>query len=271
MTDTTRDTVTDSTSDTVIAARGVAKSYGSARSPGGIVHALHPLDVDIRAGVSLGIVGESGAGKSTLMNILLGLTAPDHGQVTFAGRPLRAGTARTENMRRFRRTVQVVFQDPRGSLDPRMRVRRIIGEPLRSLHVAGDHDSRIEEVLAEVGLGPDAMDRYPREFSGGERQRIAIARALAPRPKVLFGDEPVSALDLSTRAQILRLLLELRERHGLSLVLVSHDLAVIGQSCAEVMILKDGALVEHGPVPTVFATPRTGYARQLLDAVPSLT
>lgn len=250
----------------ILSARGVSKTY---RASGEVVRALLPIDVDIVQGESLGIVGESGAGKTTLLKILLGLTRPDTGAVEFGGSPILA-RSRGEAMREFRRAVQVVFQDPKASLNPRMRVADIIAEPLESLRIPGVHRARVSELLAAVGLPPDVGHRYPDSFSGGERQRIAIARALAPGPQILFGDEPVSALDVSVRQQIMELLAGLRVRFGLTLVLVSHDLAIVGQLCQRVLILHHGAVVEAGPVAEVFAHPQHTYTQQLLAAVPTL-
>ncbi|ROT33287.1 ABC transporter ATP-binding protein [Micromonospora sp. HM5-17] len=238
------------------------------RYPGRPAPALDDVDVNIRAGTSLGIVGESGAGKSTLLRLLLGVDRPTSGQVRFAGQPLDRVDARD-----FRRQVQVVFQDPRSSLDPRMSVASIIAEPLRSLRLAPNREERarrVAEVLTAVGLHPDDGRRYPHEFSGGQRQRIAIARALAPRPRLLLADEPVGALDVSVRQQIVDLLRELVDRYGLTLVLVSHDLAVVSQLCAQVMVLRDGRVVESGATDRVLTEPADAYTRMLLSAVPRL-
>ncbi|ASO21720.1 peptide/nickel transport system ATP-binding protein [Actinoalloteichus hoggarensis] len=229
--------------------------------------ALSDVDLTVREGEALGIVGESGAGKSTLLRLLLALDRPDAGELRYRGAPL--GSDR-RGLRAFRRDVQVVFQDPRGSLNPRMPVSEIVAEPLRSLRIPGDRAERVREVLAEVGLGPDAADRYPHEFSGGQRQRIAIARALAPRPRVLVGDEPVSALDVSVRAQILDLLAGLAAEHAMTLVLVSHDLAVVGRLCPRVLVLHQGRVVESGPTERVYSAPEQDYTRRLLAAIPRL-
>ncbi|MEV1290376.1 ATP-binding cassette domain-containing protein [Micromonospora sp. NPDC049679] len=238
------------------------------RYPGRPHPALDGVDIAVRAGAGLGIVGESGAGKSTLLRLLLGVDRPSSGEVRFAGAPL----ARADG-REFRRHVQVVFQDPRSSLNPRMSVAAIVGEPLRSLRVGGGRTERAErvaEVLTAVGLRPEDGRRYPHEFSGGQRQRIAIARALAPSPRLLLADEPVSALDVSVRLQIVELLQELVERLGLTLVLVSHDLAIVSQLCAEVMVMRHGRVVESGPTATVLTEPADAYTRDLLAAIPQL-
>jgi len=253
-------------------AEGIRRDFALPRTslfgPHPVRHALRGVDMAVPAGGSLGIVGESGSGKSTLVRILLGLDRATAGTVTFRDRVIVPG--RPRELRWFRREVQVVLQDPLSSLDPRMRVESIIAEPLRCLDVAEDHDARIDEVLAAVGLDADMRDRYPHEFSGGQQQRIAIARAIAPRPAVLVGDEPVSALDVSVRAQILDLLGSLADEHEMSLVLVSHDLGVVRYLCDDVLVLHDGAVAESGPAERVLLHPRDDYTRQLVTAVPRL-
>jgi peptide/nickel transport system ATP-binding protein len=231
-------------------------------------HALAGVNLAVGAGDTLGIVGESGSGKSTLARILLGLDRATRGTVSFGGRPVAPG--RPHELRWFRRDVQIVFQDPLSSLDPRLRVADIVAEPLVGLDVAGVHERRIADVLSSVGIDPDTRHRYPHEFSGGQQQRIAIARALAPHPKLLVADEPVSSLDVSVRAQILDLLRDLVEQFRLSLVLVSHDLGVIHSLCARVLVLHDGVVVEEGATEEVFAEPTDPYTRRLLAAVPRL-
>src|SRR5262245_36252798 len=232
-------------------------------------HALADVNLTVGAGDTLGIVGESGSGKSTLARILLGLDRATRGTVTFGGRPVAPG--RPHELRWFRRDVQIVFQDPLSSLDPRMRVADIVAEPLVGLDVPGSREHRIIDVLGSVGIDPDTRNRYPHEFSGGQQQRIAIARALAPHPKLLVADEPVSSLDVSVRAQILDLLRDLVEQFRLGLVLVSHDLGVIHSLCARVLVLHDGRVVEEGPTEEVFAEPTDPYTRRLLAAVPRLS
>ncbi len=249
----------------LLSLHGVQKAYGrGARS----TPVLHGIDLEVRAGASLGIVGESGAGKSTILSLLMGLSAPTAGTVRFRGRELRR--ARAGRMRDFRRAVQLVFQDPRSSLDPRMSVGRILREPLESLGIPGAHGERVGELLEAVGLEPGMAARYPGEFSGGQRQRIAIARALAPDPEVLVADEPVSALDVSVRAQIVELLGRLKTERGMTLVMVSHDIAIVGQLCEETVILHDGRVVERGRSLDVLTAPRDAYTRRLLAAVPQL-
>ncbi|MDF1487382.1 ABC transporter ATP-binding protein [Tessaracoccus caeni] len=232
--------------------------------------ALDDVSLAVEPGRSLGIVGESGSGKSTALSMLLALRQPGTGQVLFDGSPL-VGRAR---IRELRRAVQPVFQDPYTSLDPRMRVDRIVSEPLQSLGVEKDPRGRRDRaaaVLSEVGLGADALTRYPHEFSGGQRQRIAIARALVTNPRVLIADEPVSALDVSTRIDVIALLARLRESHGLSLIMVSHDISVVAALCDEMTVLKDGRVVETGPTLDVLANPSESYTAALIAAIPRLT
>ena len=248
---------------TVLELRGAGFSYGSRR-------VLDDISLSLDDGDSLGLVGESGAGKSTILRLLLGLAAPREGQVLFDGTPLSLRDR--AQMRRFRASVQPVFQDPYSSLDPRQRIDRIIGEPLRSLGLASGADAqrRIAESLESVGLPADTARRYPHEFSGGQRQRIAIARAVVSRPRVLLADEPVSALDVTTRVQVLELLDRLRRENGLSLVMVSHDLTAIASACDRTVVLQNGRVVEQGATASVLHAPQDPYTRALVDAVPRL-
>ncbi len=231
--------------------------------------ALAPTDLDIARGEALGVIGESGSGKSTLVRLLLGLDRPSAGTVEFDGRPVDA-TASARSLHWLRRETGIVLQDPYASLDPRMTVGRIVAEPLWALGIEGDRRARVREVLEDVGLEPDMAGRYPHEFSGGQRQRIALARAIAHRPSVLVGDEPLSALDVTVRAQILELLARLRARDGMTLVLVSHDIGVVHALCDTVAVLKDGAVVEHGPTRDVLARPAHAYTKRLLAAIPTI-
>ena len=256
----------------VLEAHGVERTYTRPRralfEPAPRVHALRGIDLAVQVGERLGIVGESGSGKSTLARLLVALDQPTAGTVAFRGTDLATATA--EQLLQLRREVLIVFQDPVSSLDPRLRVRRSLLEPLRALRVPGNHETRVRELLTAVGLGPEAAARYPHEFSGGQRQRIAIARALAPHPQVLVADEPVSALDVSVRAQILNLLLDLSEQLELTLVLVSHDLAVVRHTCDRVVVMRDGLIVEEGPVEAIFSSPQHPYTQALLAAAPRL-
>lgn len=243
--------------------RGAGFAYGARR-------VLDDISVSIDDGDSLGLVGESGAGKSTILRLLLGLAAPRDGHVLFEGAPLSLRDR--AQVRRFRASVQPVFQDPYSSLDPRQRIDRIIGEPLRSLRLASgaDAERRIAEALESVGLPAVTARRYPHEFSGGQRQRIAIARAVVSRPRVLLADEPVSALDVTTRVQVLELLDRLRRENGLSLVMVSHDLTAIASACDRTVVLQNGRVVEQGSTSAVLHDPQDPYTRALVDAVPRL-
>lgn len=229
--------------------------------------ALHPTDLDVAAGSALGVIGESGSGKSTLVRLLLGLDRPTGGTVTVDGREVDASSS-ARSLHWLRRLTGLVLQDPYASLDPRMSAGRIIAEPLWSLGIEGDHRARVREVLGQVGLEADMAERFPHEFSGGQRQRIALARAIVHRPGILVGDEPMSALDVTVRAQILKLLAELRATQGLTLLLVSHDIGVVQNLCDTVAVMKDGRVVEHGPTEDVLLHPREEYTRALLAAIP---
>lgn len=248
---------------TLLEARGVDFSYGKRLTLSGV-------DIAVSAGESVGIVGESGAGKSTLLALLLGLASPQRGEVRFDGEPLRLRDRAL--MRRFRAGVQAVFQDPYSSLDPRQRVDRIVAEPLESLGLARGEEARqrVREALESVGLPEDAAERYPHEFSGGQRQRIAIARATVVQPRVLIADEPVSALDVSTRTQVIELVNELRAEYGLALVMVSHDLGAVAATCERTVVLEAGRVVEAGDTASVLAAPRETYTQRLIAAIPRL-
>lgn len=256
-------------SDVVLEARALSRTYRLPRT--GLTsaraerRALIDMNLVIRAGDRLGVVGESGSGKTTLAKLLLWLDTPTSGTVEFRGQILPL-----TDMAKFRREVQVVFQDPRSSLNPRMKVEQIIVEPLESLKVAEDHSSRIDAVLDQVGLEREMRTRYPHELSGGQRQRVAVARALAPRPTVLIADEPVSALDVLVRDEILQLLASLTNDLGLTLILISHDLSVIARLCDKVVVMQYGRAVESGLTTTVFHSPQHEFTAQLIAAVPRL-
>nr|WP_238362932.1 ABC transporter ATP-binding protein [Actinopolymorpha pittospori] len=263
----------------VIELRDLSRVYRrprtSLRSAPSSVPALRDVSFDIASGQRFGIVGESGSGKSTLVRLLAGLDQPTAGSVRFAGR--RVDGVPERRLRFLREDLQLVFQDPSGSLDPRMRVGDIVAEPLvamrdsRLRRTQRSHRTRVDELLAAVGLPADAAERYPHQFSGGQRQRISLARALAPAPKVLVADEPVSALDASVRAQILDLLASLADTFELTLVFVSHDLSVVRQVCDTVAVLHEGRVVELGPTERIFTAPEHPYTQRLIAAVPSVS
>lgn len=255
----------------IFVGRGLTRVY---RERGRTTRALDGVDLTVRRGQRLGIVGESGSGKTTLLRLLTALDRPSAGTLDFEGRSLIRPDRQT--LARLRSQVQLVFQDPRSSLDPRMKVAQIVAEPLRSplLRRAQTLDQpiseRVRQVLDEVGLEPDSADRFPHEFSGGQRQRIAIARALAPRPGVLIADEPVSALDVSVRAQVLNLLTDLVDSSALTLVFVSHDLAVVRHLCHDLVVLRHGQVVESGELEQVWNHPQADYTAELIAARPRL-
>jgi len=231
------------------------------------VRAIDDVSLTIARGEVLGLVGESGSGKSTLGRAVVRLVDPDGGQILVGGDDMAALDA--DALRRARRRVQMVFQDPYASLNPRARILRSISEgPVAQGVPKRDAEARARELLEVVGLGADAADRYPHEFSGGQRQRIGIARALAMDPDLIIADEAVSALDVSIQAQVLDLLRDLRARLGLSLLFITHDLRVAAQLCDRIAVMQKGRLVEIGPVDEVFLHPRDPYTRSLLDAVP---
>ena len=220
------------------------------REPRRMLRAVDRVSFAIEAGETLALVGESGCGKSTLARLIVGLHAPSEGRVAFRGRRL-----------------QMIFQDPYASLNPRWRVRDIVAEPIRVLGTA----QRVDELLAQVGLAPDDAEKYPHEFSGGQRQRISIARALAGEPDFLVCDEPTSALDVSVQAQILNLMSDLQARLRLTYLFISHNLAVVSQVADRVGVMYLGRIVELAPARELFQRPRHPYTRMLLDAVPDLS
>ncbi len=233
--------------------------------------ALDDVSLTLARGESLAVVGESGSGKSSLARAILALERPTAGRVTLLGRDVFALTA--AELRALRRHMQMVFQDPYGSLDPRRKVGWIVAEPLDALEQgvsATERQARIAEALQSVGLQPGDAAKFPHEFSGGQRQRVAIARALITRPDIIVADEAVSALDVSVQAQVLNLFMDLRESLGLSYLFISHDLAVVRQVADRVAVMRDGRIVEEGPVEDVFRDPQHAYTRALIEAVPRI-
>ncbi len=254
----------------LVSVRDVHKHYrlrrARLREPAMVVKALDGVSLDIYPGETFGVVGESGSGKSTLARIMVGLNRPTSGSVVVDGIDVSAGS----DLRPLRDVAQMVFQDPMGSLDPRMRIGDIIAEPLRSLGTAGDHSQRVRTLLDAVSMPANIADRYPHEFSGGQRQRIAIARALAPNPTLLIADEPVSALDMSVQTVTLDLLKQLKEQFELTMVFISHDLSVVHEICERVIVMERGAIVERGDVGQVFGRPSTTYTESLINSIPRL-
>lgn len=236
----------------------------------GHVLAVDDVSLDIEQGETLGLVGESGSGKSTLGRLILRLIEPTGGEVRFNGSDVLK--ANGPELRRLRRDMQIIFQDPFGSLDPRYRVEDVIAEPL-IIHETLDASTRrqrVQELLRAVSLDQSAMRRYPHEFSGGQRQRIGIARALALRPKFIVADEPVSALDVSVGAQIVNLLRQLQREFGLTYLFISHSMPVVRYLATRIAVMYRGKIVEIGPAEHITARPRHDYTRSLLAATPQI-
>ncbi|CRL14347.1 ABC transporter ATP-binding protein [Phaeobacter italicus] len=228
---------------------------------GALVHAVKSASLTVAKGASFGLVGESGSGKSTILKAITGLAPQWNGEIKVEGRPL--GAKRDRN---FYKTVQMVFQDPYASLHPRQSVDQVLSETLY-LHGFRDIDDRVNQLLQDVGLGPAFRFRYPHQLSGGQRQRVAIARALAPQPDILLLDEPTSALDVSVQAEILNLLSDLRAAHGLTFVMVSHDLAVVAHMCDQAAVMQHGEILEVLSIDAMRAGQTAHpYTRTLLDA-----
>ena len=230
---------------------------------------LHDVSFTLDTGGTLGVIGESGSGKSTLARALTMLMVPQVGEVLFQGRPVGAFTP--EDLVAYRSQVQLVFQDPMSSLNPRRRVAAIVTQPLRALgKLAATDDAarQAAQLLERVGLSAQLAGRYPHELSGGQRQRVGIARALALQPLALIADEVTSGLDVSAQARIVALLDQLRRDHGLALIFISHDLSLVRSLCDQVLILRQGEVVEQGESARIFAQPQHIYTRELLDAIP---
>ena len=236
-----------------------------------VLHAVDDISVTIQQGKTLGVVGESGCGKSTLGRTVLRLLEPTDGQIIFDGQDITHVSER--EMRKYRQSMQIIFQDPFSSLDPRMTVGETLLEALESLRPdmsREEKSERIRGLLSRVGLREDALRRYPHEFSGGQRQRIAIARALAPEPKLIICDEPTSALDVSVQAQILNLLGRIQRETGIAYLLITHNFGVVEYIADRVAVMRSGKIVEEGPLEDVLQHPASAYTRELLDAVPRL-
>ncbi len=235
----------------------------------GAKRALNGIDLHVKPREVVAVVGGSGSGKTTLGRAIAGLLAPTSGQILFRGQPVSRKSAA---WRDYRLNCQMVFQDPYSSLDPRMTIGQLVGEGLRMMQdmPSADKRRRVDEVLAEVGLGSEYAKRFPHEMSGGQRQRVAIARAIVRRPAFVIADEPVSALDVTVRAQVLDLFADLQERHGFSCLFISHDLGVVEQVADRVVVMRDGGIVEQGSRDAVFDRPQEDYTRSLLSAIPAL-
>ena len=244
---------------------------GVLRRQTGDIKAVDDVSFDIEAGKTVGLVGESGSGKTTVGRTLLKLTPATSGQVLYEGRDILP--LPESEFRPLRKDLQMIFQDPFGSLNPRMTIGAILAEPLEihfSTMTRDERRDRVAELLKLVGLPGDAMGRYPHEFSGGQRQRIGIARALAVKPKFIVCDEPVSALDVSVQAQIVNLLQDLQEQLGVAYLFIAHDLAVVEHVSDHVIVLHHGKIVESAPAGEIYANPRHDYTKKLLSAVPKL-
>jgi len=264
----------------LLALRGVGRDFDVSRpwlnrvlegAPRRLLKAVDGVSLEIRRGETLALVGESGCGKSTVARVIVGLHTPSRGHIEFDGGELSAAT-RKDEVARARRRMQMIFQDPYASLNPRWRVLQIVAEPLRAQGLAGKGviRTRVAELLQQVGLSPEDASKYPHEFSGGQRQRICIARALSTHPEFLVCDEPTSALDVSVQAQILNLMKDLQEQMGLTYLFISHNLAVVAYIANRIGVMYLGRLVELADAKTLFVRPHHPYTRMLLDALPDL-
>jgi peptide/nickel transport system ATP-binding protein len=263
------------TSEVILSVRNLVKSYpiqgGVLFREIGSVKAVSDVSFDIKKGETFGLVGESGCGKSTLGRTILRLTQPTSGQIFFKGQDITAINA--SELRKLRRQMQIIFQDPYASLNPRWRVGRIVAEPIlaHTTMTQQEREARVDALLAQVGLHPTDRDRYPHQFSGGQRQRISIARALAVNPEFLVCDEPTSALDVSVQAQVLNIMKDLQRKLGLTYLFISHNLAVVHHVADRVGVMYLGRIVEIADRDSLFENPQHPYTRMLLSAIPDVT
>jgi peptide/nickel transport system ATP-binding protein len=268
----------DANPQPILRIENLAKTYGGAKGFLGTtkfaVKAVDDVSLTLHAGENLGIVGESGSGKTTLGRLILRIVEPSSGKVIYRdrqGKDVDVTGLNKAGLRKFHADVRLIFQDPYASLNPRMTIRQIIGDPLvvQGEHTPGQIEEKVAELLRLVGLSPDVMERYPHAFSGGQRQRIGIARALALDPRIIIADEATSALDVSIRSQILDLLLEIQQRLGLSFIFISHDISVVRYFCDRVAVMHRGKLVETGAAEKICTAPDEAYTRALISAVPN--
>ena len=245
----------------------VGKQY-KVRASKASINALNGVSVDLQVGQTLGIVGESGCGKSTLARLIVGLEKPTSGQITWREKPI--GNKDLTTLRSHHSNIQLVFQDPYSSLNPRQKIGPCISEVIKThkLRAGSDIQKRVDELLLEVGISPDLQHRYPHQLSGGQRQRVSIARALASEPDLLILDEPVSALDVSVRADVMNLLFDLREKFGLTYIFISHDLSMVRHISDFIAVMYLGKVVEYGSWSDVLDNPKHPYTKALIDAMP---
>ena len=245
----------------------VGKQY-KVRASKASINALNGVSVDIQVGQTLGIVGESGCGKSTLARLIVGLEKPTNGQITWREKPI--GNKDSTTLKSHHSNIQLVFQDPYSSLNPRQKIGQCISEVIKThkLRVGSEIQKRVEQLLLEVGISPDLQHRYPHQLSGGQRQRVSIARALASEPDLLILDEPVSALDVSVRADVMNLLFDLREKFGLTYIFISHDLSMVRHISDFIAVMYLGKVVEYGSWSDVLDNPKHPYTKALIDAMP---
>jgi ABC-type glutathione transport system ATPase component len=252
----------------IVEVSALTKVYGKARRGTTLTPAVDDVSFSVPVGQCFGIVGESGSGKTTVAKMLLGLVQPTSGSIRISG--IDSGSATRSERAELRRTIQVVFQDPYSSMNPRLRVSQIVKEGVARVHARADADAEIARLLDVVGLPAHYGDLFPHQLSGGQRQRVAVARALSVSPRVLVADEPVSALDVSMRGQVLNLLGQLQRDLELTCLFISHDLHVVRQLCDEIVVMQRGKIVERGDPEQVLASPAHPYTQRLLESVPRM-